>query len=357
VITKSKKKQFGLSSALVMAMALLTTTATTIAMSTNNAYAEPIISIEEERSSCNPDPDVTFADFALYMRVDNIPLGTQGWAIVTMESSDGVETLVYRGWSIGQVEQGWIAGGIETVLDVGQEPYTLTFYEAVGPDPESTEPYNPETDIFPKPGGATASLTFTCEDLDAEVTPPDITAPVITVPDDIAEEATSPDGAQVSFEEVTAEDDVDGAVDVSCDYNSGDTFPIGETVVTCSAEDAAGNPAEESFSITVQDTTPPDVEITEAVDRRNREVADGGTTPTPYIQITFQATDAVGIDNTECSLDGQSFTSCTSPVVYDRLSRGTHEVIVRATDAAENTGEDEFTWTVGNPSAAAPGRQ
>jgi hypothetical protein len=26
-----------------------------------------------------------------------------------------------------------------------------------------------------------------------------------------------------------------GPMDVSCDYSSGDTFPIGETVVTCSA--------------------------------------------------------------------------------------------------------------------------
>lgn len=41
----------------------------------------------------------------------------------------------------------------------------------------------------------------------------DTTPPIITVPDDITEEATSADGAEVSFE-VSAEDDVDGAVDV-----------------------------------------------------------------------------------------------------------------------------------------------
>jgi Tol biopolymer transport system component len=188
--------------------------------------------------------------------------------------------------------------------------------------------------------------------------PADTTAPVIILPNDITEEATSPDGAEISFE-VSAQDDVDGPTDVTCDYNSGDTFPIGETVVTCSAEDAAGNSAEESFTITVQDTTAPEVEITEAIDRRNREVADGGTTPTPYIKITFEATDAVGIDSTECSLDGQSFTECTSPVDYDRLSRGTHQFTVRATDEAGNTGEDEFSWTVGNPSppVSPPGRQ
>ena len=189
--------------------------------------------------------------------------------------------------------------------------------------------------------------------------PPDTTAPIITVPEDVTVEATGPDGAEVSFEEEpSATDDVDGPVDVTCDYSSGDTFPIGVTVVTCSAEDSAGNRAEESFTITVQDTTAPDVEITEASDRRNREVADGGTTPTPYIRITFEATDAVGVEDTECSLDGQTFTFCTSPVVYDRLSRGVHEFTVRATDEAGNVGEDEFTWTVGaNPPATPPGRQ
>jgi hypothetical protein len=121
-----------------------------------------------------------------------------------------------------------------------------------------------------------------------------------------------------------------------------------------------GNRADEkSFTITVQDTTAPDVEVTEASDRRNGrgEIAEGSTTNMRYIAITFQATDAVGIDKTECSLDGQAFSSCTSPVVYDRLSRGAHEITVRATDAAGNTGEDQFTWNVNNPSASAPGRQ
>jgi large repetitive protein len=102
---------------------------------------------------------------------------------------------------------------------------------------------------------------------------------------------------------------------------------MGETVVTCSAEDAAGNRAEESFIITVQDTTSPDVEITGAVDRSGRQITDSsGRTSIPYIRTTFEVTDAVGIDETECSLDGGAFTSCTSPVSYNRLSRGTHEV-------------------------------
>ena len=64
------------------------------------------------------------------------------------------------------------------------------------------------------------------------------------------------------------------------------------TTFTCETE-----PPEE------EDTTPPDVEITGAVDRSGREITDGsGRTPIPYIRVTFEATDAVGIDTTECSL-------------------------------------------------------
>jgi hypothetical protein len=170
--------------------------------------------------------------------------------------------------------------------------------------------------------------------------------------------ATGPNGAQVSFEqELSATDDIDGSVDVTCDYSSDETFSIGGTVVTCSAEDAAGNSAEETFTITVQDTTDPDVEITQVVDRRNRVLAESDTTPTPYIRVTFEATDAVGVEDIECNLDGEGFTSCTSPVVFDRLSRGTHQITVRATDEAGNTGEDRFLFTVGSPSSSAPGRQ
>jgi hypothetical protein len=93
----------------------------------------------------------------------------------------------------------------------------------------------------------------------------------------------------------------------------------------------------------MMNSTAPDVEITEAIDRRNIEVAEGGTTPTPYIRIPFEATDGIGVENTKCSLDGQAFTVCTSPVSYDRLSEGTHQFTVRATDTAGNIGDDEFT--------------
>jgi len=184
----------------------------------------------------------------------------------------------------------------------------------------------------------------------------DTTAPALSVPADMTVEATSAQGAVVEYR-VTADDSVDGSVEVSCTPASGSTFKIGETTVQCTARDSAGNSAEKSFTIRVQDTTDPDVEITGAVDRTGREISSGGTTPVPYIKITFDVTDAVGIDKDkgiECSLDGQKFTSCTSPKVYDRLTRGSHNIIVKATDIAGNEGEDKFQWIVGAPPSRAP---
>ncbi|MDQ3903440.1 MAG: HYR domain-containing protein, partial [Thermoproteota archaeon] len=130
--------------------------------------------------------------------------------------------------------------------------------------------------------------------------------------------------------QVSAQDEVDGSVDVSCDHKSGETFPIGKTVVACTAKDTAGNSAEKSFIITVQDTTAPNVQITKAVDKKAVEIAEGSVTKSHYIKLTFTQTDAVGVKNTQCSLDGQAFTSCTSPIIYDQLKKGTHTVTVRA---------------------------
>src|SRR4029078_7410540 len=89
----------------------------------------------------------------------------------------------------------------------------------------------------------------------------DAPKPVVTVPEDMTVEATGPDGATVDYDEVTATDDVDGAVEVTCDKASGTGFPLGDTPVTCSATDAAGNAGENSFTVTVEDSTPPTVTV------------------------------------------------------------------------------------------------
>jgi hypothetical protein len=87
------------------------------------------------------------------------------------------------------------------------------------------------------------------------------------------------------------------------------------------------------------------------------EVSDGGTTNSRYIKITFEVTEGnQGLDKIGCSIDGQAFTSCTSPVVYDKLKKGTHEVTVRAWDFIGRFGEDEFTWAIGKAPVPPPRR-
>jgi hypothetical protein len=70
-------------------------------------------------------------------------------------------------------------------------------------------------------------------------------------------EATSAAGATVTFEEPTASDTGSGLATLSCSHASGDTFPIGTTTVTCTAEDTAGNEATATFTVTVNTTLTP----------------------------------------------------------------------------------------------------
>jgi uncharacterized protein (DUF697 family) len=86
----------------------------------------------------------------------------------------------------------------------------------------------------------------------------DTTEPVIAAHVDVLEEATSAAGAVVSYTSPATSDWVDGSGLAICSPTSGSTFALGETTVTCHASDAAGNTAlSASFTVRVQDTTPP----------------------------------------------------------------------------------------------------
>ena len=98
-------------------------------------------------------------------------------------------------------------------------------------------------------GGLTATGSFT-------VTVQDTTPPTLTLPSDQTVEATDQDGATVTYE-VSASDAQDGALAPSCSPASGSVFPLGITTVNCSVTDSGGLTATGSFTVTVQDTTPP----------------------------------------------------------------------------------------------------
>jgi hypothetical protein len=162
--------------------------------------------------------------------------------------------------------------------------------------------------------------------------------PVITVPSDITTDATSAAGAVVDFT-VNATDPEDGPLTPDCDHSSGDTFPIGTTLVTCTATDADTNTATDSFSITVVDTAPviaaqgggalPDVTV--------KASSKNGT----VVTFSAVATDAV---------DGPVAVDCT-PASGSLFPVGQTQVVCTATDSADNTARATFVVTVG-PSAS-----
>jgi hypothetical protein len=146
----------------------------------------------------------------------------------------------------------------------------------------------------------------------------DNAAPVVTAPADITVEAIGSANMSVALGAASATDNVDGAVAVSNDAPA--AFPVGTTVVTWSATDAAGNTGTATQQVTVTDTTAP--VVTAPVD-----VAVEATGPTTSVALgTATATDLV---------DGAVAVSNDAPAAFPV---GTMVVTWSATDAAGNTG-------------------
>jgi len=76
----------------------------------------------------------------------------------------------------------------------------------------------------------------------------DTTPPKILKPSDVIVDATDSNGERV-FYDVLAIDDTDQIIKPSCRPSSGSIFPIGDTKVTCTASDSAGNSASPVFFI------------------------------------------------------------------------------------------------------------
>ncbi|MBK8504050.1 MAG: HYR domain-containing protein [Saprospiraceae bacterium] len=64
-------------------------------------------------------------------------------------------------------------------------------------------------------------------------------------------------GAVVNFPAPTASDNCDMSLTIVCTPASGSFFPVGMTMVTCTATDDTGNDSSCSFTVTVNDTEPP----------------------------------------------------------------------------------------------------
>ena len=167
------------------------------------------------------------------------------------------------------------------------------------------------------------------------VTVEDTTPPVLALPADIEIDAPAiAASVAVSFE-VAALDLVDLAVGPDCTPPSGSLFPVGTTMVTCTATDASGNVASGSFSVTVWDVTPP--LLTLPADVRVDELPAGsGSAVVIFDQPS--AVDAVDggvpIDCTHASGDlfpvGETAIECTAIDVAGNAAVGTFAVAVIA---------------------------
>ncbi len=187
----------------------------------------------------------------------------------------------------------------------------------------------------------TTTVTWTVTDASGnsttssfDVTVIDNENPEITCPGDMTvstEEGL--DYAVVEFNDATAIDNCEVSVEQTAGPVSGSQFPIGDTVVTFTATDAAGNSTECSFTVTVEDNEVPTLEcpsnMTQDVDAGVCGAVVEFETP-----AGFDNSGDVTVIQTEGPLSGEVF-----PV-------GTTTVTFTATDAAGNTATCSFTVTV-----------
>lgn len=113
----------------------------------------------------------------------------------------------------------------------------------------------------------------------------------------------------------------------------------GAHTVSIYAEDNAGNVSTEVAHSWTVDSLAPTVRITQApVSPSNSRSA----------RFAFDGDDnGVAITNFECSVDGSSFQTCSSPKDYTNLAEGSHTFRVRGKDRAGNlSGEASHTWII-----------
>ncbi len=241
------------------------------------------------------------------------------------------------------------APNIATHADVTAEAANVNGATVTYTNPTATDAADPNPEVSCTPtSGSTFALgdtTVTCTATDAtgntasstfKVTVADSTGPVLSLPEDKSVEATSAAGAEVDFT-ASANDAVDGNRAVTCTPESGSTFSLGTTEVTCSASDEAGNTSSAKFNVTVEDTTAPSLNLPD--DKTAEATGSNGAT----VNFTATATDLV-----DSSVD----VSCT-PGSGSQFSLGETTVTCTATDNAGNEATSNFKVTVVDTTAPA----
>lgn len=159
----------------------------------------------------------------------------------------------------------------------------------------------------------------------------DTTGPLLSVPENLTFEASSANGAAVNYR-VSANDAIDGTVTVNCLPASGQNFIMGVTTVACDATDHSGNKSAESFTVSVVDSTTPQLSMPSNMEA---ESADDSS-----VVIEYQVTATDNVD--------QAITAICAPLSGSQFAVGDTTVTCEVTDSAGNSASSSFLVSVTN---------
>jgi hypothetical protein len=142
-------------------------------------------------------------------------------------------------------------------------------------------------------------------------------------------EAQAPNGAAVSFT-TSATGRESQSLPVSCSPSSGASFPLGQTTVTCTAQDRPDESVTKTFRIFVVDRTAPRLVVPASVNART------SSKKGVVVKFAASATDVV---------DGAIVPVCT-PASSTLFRIGATGVECTATDRGQNVARASFTVSV-----------
>lgn len=148
----------------------------------------------------------------------------------------------------------------------------------------------------------------------------DLLPPAITCPSNVSVNATDPAGMTVNFDLPIVTDILDPSPSIVCTPASGSFFALGDSIVNCTATDAAGNTSHCQFVISVLDGAPPLITLTGA----------------SYVALeanvdTFSDPGATAVDEVDGPVSVQ-----VGGAIVDSASVDTYIITYDAVDAAGN---------------------